>query len=350
MALFLLLIFAGNDSLITLKQFQTPQGDEYLSLPHASCYDARGRLLVVDPSQARVLIWNADGSFAKGFGSKGMGPGELMAPAQIALQGGKIYIWQENGRITRFDGEGRYEDNFTLSGPTPRRFAMLDDQHALLAVIGFEETGVYFSFEVRDRQNRVKSLMRSRSPGWRKLAKGGQKEEINTYMGDVDLQLDPKGGLWYGYGEEKRVHHMDAKGAHDSTIAFDLPSHLPSAEDRRHMEDKEVVASDGKRIRIKDLPHLVMHFDQACAAYTQFLVVGDKIALVLTSLGGAHHVGDGDARASYQVCSLKTGKVLARGQYELPTDSQVHYRNGRVTVFSSEDDGWEMREVKLAGM
>ncbi len=346
----MMLIWIGSD-LINLKTFEEPKHEEYLSLPHASCFGDLGELYVMDPSQPRILVWDASGKFQRGIGKKGEGPGELIEPIQVYSKAGKLYVWQRNGRMTRFSREGKYEDNFTLSGPWPRRFAMIDPDTAFInyrdIASGME---AYYIFEIRRRDGSVTQVKKDRNLGFIKVKEGSNNVDIRAYMADVDIQVDPAGGYWYGFGYEKTLYHLDAKGKPDGKRSFELPAVKISDAERERVENKEVVISDGRRIRAKELPNLKFHFEFDKAYFTQFVIKGNRVAFVCTSLGGSDSTGDGDSVGSYFICDLTTGKLLARGAYELPVDSQVHYRNGRIMAFEATDDGYLIREVTLKGL
>lgn len=346
----MLLLICGSD-LVNLKTYEEPKGEEYLSLPHASCFGDQGELYVMDPSQPRILVWDAKGHFVRGIGKKGEGPGELDEPIQVTSKAGKLYVWQRNGRLTRYSRDGKYEDNFTIVGPWPRRFAMLDQDRAFInhrEIDGSMEG--YYTFDIRHRDGSVEKIKKDLNPGFMKIKPGSNNAEIRAYMADVDIQADPAGGYWYGFGYEKTLYHMNAKGKPDGKRSFDLPAVKISDEDRERVENKEVVVSNGRRIRAKDLPNLKFRFDFDKAHFSHFLVKGQKVAFVTTTLGGSDGTGDGDSVGSYFICDLKTGKLLARGAYELPQDSQVHYRDGRIMAFEAGDDGYEVREVSLKGL
>ena len=70
-----------------------------------------GALLVADGyGNARILEYTPEGKRVREWGSPGTGPGELNLPHAVAIdERGVIYVGdRENGRIQRFDREGRF--------------------------------------------------------------------------------------------------------------------------------------------------------------------------------------------------------------------------------------------------
>ncbi len=70
-----------------------------------------GRIFISDGyANARILEYTADGRRVREWGSAGSGPGQFHLPHAIAVdENGVIYVAdRENGRIERFDLEGRY--------------------------------------------------------------------------------------------------------------------------------------------------------------------------------------------------------------------------------------------------
>ena len=351
--LFLILAAEQTNDLKTLLRFEEPDGEEYLSLAFSSSIAPNDKLYVIDPSQPRVLVWHGDGRFEKGFGTEGEGPGELRRPIQIATGDEGIYVWQRNGRVTAFDFDGGYRRSFLMSRIEPRRFAVLTDDRFLTAQQIFADNGrVFCAFTLYDGKGTlIRELKRDPHQGFLQVGEGTNNVEIRAFMGDVDVQRIKRGSAWLGYGYQRTITRVDASGRVLEEKRFDLPASQPSDEERRAIESKEVITNEGRTIRLEDLPNLRIRFDTDKGFYCHFVVRGDRVALVLTDQGGSEGIGDGAARATYFVNDLHTGKLLARGAYQLADDSQVHYRDGRIIAFAiDEDGGYAISEVTLRGL
>ncbi|UCG85175.1 MAG: 6-bladed beta-propeller [Gemmatimonadota bacterium] len=95
--------------------------------------DARGNLFVLDPQNARVVVFDANGQFLRTMGGSGGGPGELRAPGSISVSSdGEVSVFDfGKGSLVRFDARGGVENEqpFPLF-PTPnlqRHFSRLRD-------------------------------------------------------------------------------------------------------------------------------------------------------------------------------------------------------------------------------
>ena len=95
--------------------------------------DAVGNLYVLDPQNARVVVFDRDGGFLRSMGGSGGGPGELQAPGSFSVSpDGAVAVFDfGKGHLVRFDEEGGVdvEQPFTLY-PTPndqRHFSQFRD-------------------------------------------------------------------------------------------------------------------------------------------------------------------------------------------------------------------------------
>ncbi len=60
--------------------------------------DDKGNLYVADVLKSAVLVFDKDYRFITQFSQRGLGPGELIAPKEIAYQDGKLYVTQSMNR------------------------------------------------------------------------------------------------------------------------------------------------------------------------------------------------------------------------------------------------------------
>lgn len=80
-----------------------------------------GNLLIADGYRnARILEYSADGRKLREWGSAGTGPGQFRLPHSIQVdENGVVYVAdRENGRIQRFDREGKYLGEWSQYGKT----------------------------------------------------------------------------------------------------------------------------------------------------------------------------------------------------------------------------------------
>ena len=121
-------------------------------------------------ANARILEYTADGKKVREFGTPGTGPGEFRLPHSIQIdENNIIYVAdRENGRVQRFDMQGKYLGEWAQYGKT---FGLKLDKDT-----------VWLSTQPRDLPNL--------SPGWL-------------------IQVDRKTGKLVSYVESEGNHGMD---------------------------------------------------------------------------------------------------------------------------------------------
>lgn len=79
-----------------------------------------GRVFIADGyGNARILEYNAAGERVRQWGTAGTGPGQFNLPHGLVLRDGVIYVAdRQNGRIQRFDLEGKYLGEWGHLGKT----------------------------------------------------------------------------------------------------------------------------------------------------------------------------------------------------------------------------------------
>ena len=79
-----------------------------------------GRVFVADGyANARVLEYDATGQLVKQWGTAGTGPGQFNLPHGLVVRDGVIYVAdRQNGRIQRFDLDGKYLGEWGHLGKT----------------------------------------------------------------------------------------------------------------------------------------------------------------------------------------------------------------------------------------
>ena len=68
---------------------------------------------MLDQRRSRVLVFDRGGKIIRTIGSRGSGPGKLLAPSALAVAGGRVYVADTgNGRIVRFSTGGSHLGSF----------------------------------------------------------------------------------------------------------------------------------------------------------------------------------------------------------------------------------------------
>jgi sugar lactone lactonase YvrE len=99
-----------GEKLLTIEVGEQPVGKGLFSGTTDIAFGPAGHLFITDGyGNARVLEYTAEGKRVRQWGSPGTGPGEFHLPHAIRIADGVVYVAdRENGRIQKFDLEGRY--------------------------------------------------------------------------------------------------------------------------------------------------------------------------------------------------------------------------------------------------
>jgi len=93
--------------------------------PTGAAFDRNGDLLVADTHYSRILRYSGDGTTLTQFGRYGEGPGEMILPQDVTVDGnGNIYVASCGGRdkIIKFRNDGTFLKEWGESGEGPGQF------------------------------------------------------------------------------------------------------------------------------------------------------------------------------------------------------------------------------------
>lgn len=108
--------------------------------------DARGRLLIPDPTSGQVRVYAPDGSLLRVLGRRGEGPGEFLQPyAATFAPDGRVYVSDARiPRVTRFDASLAYDTTFALDRAVfGAEIAAIDSGVVVFAMRESDTAGVY---------------------------------------------------------------------------------------------------------------------------------------------------------------------------------------------------------------
>jgi hypothetical protein len=96
--------------------------DGYFNQPTDVAWDAGGNAYISDGYvNSRVAKVDANGDWVKSWGTRGTGPGEFNTPHSIAVdRTGRVFVADRgNARIQVFDGDGTFLSQFKINVPLP---------------------------------------------------------------------------------------------------------------------------------------------------------------------------------------------------------------------------------------
>jgi len=345
MALWITLMMVVTD-LEIIQKFDPPNEGDYLQNIVSMTFDLNGNLLALDAGAKKIFMWLSDGSFVRSIGREGNGPGELNHPVQIAVDDRHLIVWQLNGRMTFYDDEGTYRHHIDITGPMAKKFKLMDDGNILIGFRQMIDGDVFAVFQQHDPNgDLVSEIKRFPNPGFRHAAYGEGNAEINAYMPDLDIQTwDRK--TYIGFGAEPAIYQLDAGGSIVARHGFQIPTGVPSAEERERYLAMSFPTGGG-RISLRDLPNLKIHFDRPKAYFTHFTVKAGKVLFLRTPIGSLDGIGDGYAAGDYFINDLTTGCLLAKGSFTFPEDSQVTIRDGQVIAAITTEESYDLCRLLL---
>ena len=329
------------------------RSDKEMIAPYSMDYDQSGRLYLLDRLAARVHVWQPGGAYAKPFGSEGQGPGEMVHPTQLAVAYGRVWVWGYDRKIHVFDLEGQFEWTSKLGHWLPKSMGIINENNLLVGIREARSAKIHMTFYKVQLDNKSHRQLRTfpnhgfldSNPAYRGPG------EIKAFPPDTDIQRGPDGTLYYGFSQNQTIYRIDADGGQIEELVFPIPTSKPKADDIEHVKNMSFPSPAGGRFSFKDFPDTRINFNFDKAYYTHFLVQENRILFVLTPTGSMTDLNNGYAKASYHVFDRKTRKHLHRGAYELPEDSLVYYRNGKVLAITYDEAGsYVIRGVILRGM
>jgi streptogramin lyase len=110
-----------GEKLMTIVVGEQPESRNGFSGTTDIAFGPKGRLFITDGyGNARVLEYTSDGKRVKQWGRRGTGPGEFHLPHAIQIdEEGTVYVAdRENGRIQKFDLDGRFLGEISNLGRT----------------------------------------------------------------------------------------------------------------------------------------------------------------------------------------------------------------------------------------
>ncbi|MDJ0839212.1 MAG: 6-bladed beta-propeller [Acidobacteriota bacterium] len=345
----LLWMLDGNTNVEVVKEFENPEdvSEDYLNFPYSFDMSQDGRLYVIDRWRHRLMIWNNDGSFNTGVGSKGKGPGEIYFPMKVAVDDKHVYVWEPLRRLTLFDLDGKYIKNINIPKIQPRVFGVLKPNLFLMGTQVPTQKGMFYVIGTQDDQGKtVEQLGQWKNEAVIKMEKTGIESAI--FGPDIDIQRDDKGNWHFGCSAEPFLYQVGKDGKVSGKKRFEIPAGPPTDDEVTLATTMTFPKHDGSRIDFSKMKGMKLVTDRDKSFYTHFMVKGDKALFVQTPLGGHVGMGNGFSQAVYYVNDFNTGKVLSRGTYEFAEDTQILYRNGRILgLVVNEDDEIDVRELKL---
>jgi tripartite motif-containing protein 71 len=171
-------------------------GPTILPEPVAVAFMPSGDAAVLDQRRSAIVVFSrATGTPAKTIGSRGTGPGQLLAPSGIAIDAsGNMYVADTgNERIARFGPDGGYQGSITDAGQL-RGIAVAPDGSRIYAA---------------DSANRITVYDGS---GTELDQFGGTGSKLGKVNAPAQMAVDGDGDLWVADRGNNRVERLGPNG------------------------------------------------------------------------------------------------------------------------------------------
>lgn len=202
--------------------------------PRDAAVDSKGRLWVADFGNSRLRVFDSNGGYLGGLGSRGNGTYELRDPCAVAIAGDDVYVadtW--NGRIQAYSATGEWKATAAgLFGP--RGVAASPDGKVWATDTGNNQIVVY------DR-----ALANPQ-----KIGKAGSGHA--EFEGPVGIAIGPSGDVYVADGRNHRVQVLGADGGFRRALV--VPGWEGSAEPHLEVGSRgEVYVSDPNAGKVLEL-------------------------------------------------------------------------------------------------
>jgi len=331
-------------------QSSLPKGQDSIRFPVDFVFSPIGDLFVIDAATCQVHVWDANGNWIKSFAKKGQGPGELMMPYRLAFGGERCYVLDAAGQCSVFDLQGSYQRRFKLPALPARTFQVLENG---TLVAGFQVVvsarEVLCNFVVLDTNGQpLHEIASFHNEMYLSPLGGAGKPSVKAFGPEIDIQKDDNNVIYVSFSQQPKVIQLDSQGNKSTTSTFELHSLPACAEEQEFVKDLRFGMSGSTFILNNNVK---IEFAYPKAYFSNFLIKGQNVAFILHPIGSLNGLGWGFWKASYTICSRKTGQALATGKYCLPDDSQVLFKNGRIVAFIADENGdIAIKEMAMRGL
>jgi tripartite motif-containing protein 71 len=177
-------------------------GPTLLPNPVDVAFDTAGNGYVLDAKRARIVVFDrATATTSRSIGSLGSGPGQLLEPTSLAVDGSETILVADGGndRIARFAADGSYLGSYAVDA-RPRGVAVTADGSRTY---------------VSDVANRITVY----DPAGAELDHfGGTGNKLGKLNAPADVALDQGGNLWVADRGNNRVQEFGPNG--ERMLAF----------------------------------------------------------------------------------------------------------------------------------
>jgi len=212
-----------------------------LKAPHNVAMNSKDELIVLDTSNARIQIFDQEGQYLSGWGTRGSGEGEFLLPLGLAVDADdNIYVADTlNNRVQKFSASGTHISTFGDSGQLRNPEGIAVDSAG----------NIYVTDTLNHR-------IRKYSAGERLIEEWGERGNgTGEFIFPTALAMDSQDNLYVADWDNDRVQKFNIAGQYLSQIdGFNHPDGLAlDADDNLYVSDADhqvqVFDAGGTRLR-----------------------------------------------------------------------------------------------------
>jgi len=212
--------------------------------------DDDGNYHILDMNSSRIVVFNPDGTYSHTIGRLGSGPGDLSYPISLWYRNGLLYVSDSSPlRLTRFNPDGslvdvttRYE--ITSAGIVPE-IDLTEEGHILLYLRDYQKEDRLRSVALKvvvlsSRDDTLAVLATSTPQAIDPLhVRPGVRSHpiLIHYSSYPNAIYRPGKGILLASGMEPVLRWYDLRGRPVQEVFLNLPEEIPSATDRRMIEE-----------------------------------------------------------------------------------------------------------------
>ncbi len=314
-----------------------------LNSPVGLDFAPNGDAYVVDIGNDRVSVWDANGSFLRGWGKAGSGDGQFSNPQGIAVTAGEVYVTDDaNHRVQVFDLQGNFLRKWGSSGTGDGKFKR--PFGVTVDVVDANLTEVY----VTEWDNHRIQVFDANGTFRRKFGNSTLNHQ------PIDVKIGPDGLVYVSSKGKNRIKVFQKDGTY---LREFNPTYYPYAMD--FLGNRLVVANSAHhRVRIFETNGTLVttigsgvessdvgHFDH------NYGVAVDASGDLHVACRDNHRIQVFDANGTYKRTygSYGTAAVSTNDVVHTPENTFIYTDDAGDTVFETDENGTFLRTLAKKG-
>lgn len=186
-----------------------------------------GKIYALDSKAKRVTVYGLDGTFIKGFGRGGEGPGEFSDPRSLDVFDKHVAVTEESGRTSLFDTSGAFLHSFRTDGIEHNDFSnmrFLSDSLIFIGGLHGKSSDTYGGM-----MGHIYTIAGIRKSAFMPMSQMAEVFEVNTLYG-ASCDFDSTQSLWCGQVLDYIIRRFEFDGTKVDSITVNPAYYRPLSE------------------------------------------------------------------------------------------------------------------------